>query len=208
MKRIHYWLMAFIVVCLVGTVGLRLHWWRPTADRDTDAFMRQMAGPAQARAWREVARKREVSDSFVLQKWQAWTTAPRELSANVRVSLTGRFNAQPANEVTFAVFDSDNFARFQSGFPPILLYSAPPAQAINFTIPASAIRTGFTYALIYHPKASAQPQIPTSIPALILLALQGDTSVPPALVTAEIDRGFECFCTVQEWEKAKAAATK
>jgi len=196
-------IVLFGILTAVAMLFVMSRFRMPGETASDQAFMRKMAGPAQSRAWRTVLRRREVYNSFKLVPGDSWTVPPQALPVTVRVSLQGRFNASPADEVTFDVLDPANAERFQQGSPPLALYSVRAGQPVNFVVPSA---TGYTFMFVQHPKVADNGKFPTSVSELALLVLRKGIVRPPADVTAEIDRVFECFCTLEEQQSARKRA--
>lgn len=150
---------------------------------------------SEPRTWREMSRQRMIGEAFEFQNWKAWAATPHGAHAQLRASLTGRFNSTPAAEVAFVVMDATNFERLRAGYPPLILYTAEPAQPIYWAEPP-----GTSYAVVFlqRPNKDQRAEFPTSLSELALSLIRAGIVRPPARVTAEIDRVLECFCTTQE----------
>jgi hypothetical protein len=156
-----------------------------------------------SRSWRGIGQVNVVSQSLDVPKIQGWTVQqPIQTGSNLayRFTLHGSFAA--SEPLFFVIIDPQNFARMQSGYPPLIQYSAKENESISTPWrPAVGTFYGFVRP---DPRPSG---FPTSIAdlALQIIARTAVQNRPPARVTAELYVSGECFCTQAE---AQAAAIR
>jgi hypothetical protein len=183
------------VICLAIIAITTLK--NPAHDYDEVATAMVKTPPA----WREIARKSELSEAFELPAWKSWTFSAIPAKPNARVRIEGTFTAAPPKEVDFALMDADNFERFKAGFPPLVIYSVHAGERIQTLVPVGA---GYSYVFVRKPPEQKAARIPTSISDLLMLALQSQAGSQPARVTVELQKIVECFCSEQEAALARS----